>query len=113
MGWLGLDDTDSLNGGCTTEVLFQLLEDLPDTVSYRNTRLVRLWPFAKQRTRGNAAVAVELITKSEAELLTHLDRWWENHIASLKGVLGTSDHSERTQYPADPGMVWNLSLIHI
>ena len=107
MGWLGLDDTDSLNGGCTTEVLFQLLEDLPDTVSYRNTRLVRLWPFAKQRTRGNAAVAVELITKSEAELLTHLDRWWENHIASLKGVLGTSDHSERTQYPADPGMVWN------
>ena len=106
MGWLGLDDTDSLNGGCTTEVLFQLLEDLPDTVSYRNTRLVRLWPFAKQRTRGNAAVAVELITKSEVELLTHLDRWWENHIASLKGVLGTSDHSERTQYPADPGMVW-------
>ena len=111
MGWLGLDDTDSLKGGCTTEVLFQLLEDLPDTVTFRNPRLVRLWPFAKQRTRGNAAVAVELITENETELLTHLDLWWEEHIVSLKGEVGTSDHSERTQYPADPGMIWSSELI--
>ena len=106
MGWLGLDDTDSLKGGCTTEVLFRLLNDLPDDVSFRTPRLVRLWPFAKQRTRGNAAVAVELITENESELLIHLDKWWQQHIESLKGVLGTSDHSERTQYPADPGMIW-------
>ena len=83
MGWLGLDDTDSLNGGCTTEVLFHLLESLPDTVSYANPRLVRLWPFAKQRTRGNAAVAVELITENETELMNHLDHWWTNHISNL------------------------------
>ena len=106
MGWLGLDDTDSLKGGCTTEVLFRLLNDLPDDVSFRTPRLVRLWPFAKQRTRGNAAVAVELITENESELLIHLDKWWQQHVESLKGVLGTSDHSERTQYPADPGMIW-------
>ena len=106
MGWLGLDDTDSLKGGCTTEVLFRLLNDLPDDVSFRTPRLVRLWPFAKQRTRGNAAVAVELITENESELLIHLDQWWQQHVESLKGVLGTSDHSERTQYPADPGMIW-------
>ena len=111
MGWLGLDDTDSLKGGCTTEVLFQLLEDLPDTVSFRNPRLVRLWPFAKQRTRGNAAVAVELITENEKELLTHLDLWWDEHIVSLKGEVATSDHSERKQYPADPGMIWTSELI--
>ena len=111
MGWLGLDDTDSLKGGCTTEVLFQLLNDLPTTVSFRSPRLVRLWPFAKQRTRGNAAVAVELITENEAELLNHLDQWWKQHIESLKGILGTSDHSERTQYPADPGMVWTSELM--
>ncbi|MDB2367708.1 DUF1743 domain-containing protein [Candidatus Poseidoniales archaeon] len=106
MGWLGLDDTDSLKGGCTTEVLFRLLNDLPDDVSFRTPRLVRLWPFARQRTRGNAAVAVELITENESELLIHLDQWWQQHIESLKGVIGTSDHSERTQYPADPGMIW-------
>ncbi|MDB2671999.1 DUF1743 domain-containing protein [Candidatus Poseidoniales archaeon] len=111
MGWLGLDDTDSLKGGCTTEVLFRLLNDLPDDVSFRTPRLVRLWPFAKQRTRGNAAVAVELITENEAELLNHLDQWWKQHIESLKGILGTSDHSERTQYPADPGMVWTSELM--
>ena len=111
MGWLGLDDTDSLKGGCTTEVLFRLLNDLPNTVSFRSPRLVRLWPFAKQRTRGNAAVAVELITENEAELLNHLDQWWKQHIESLKGILGTSDHSERTQYPADPGMVWTSELM--
>ncbi len=106
MGWLGLDDTDSLNGGCTTEVLFQLLKDLPENVSFSNPRLVRLWPFAQRRTRGNAAVAVELITEDEEGLLTHLDGWWNQHIVSLKGEIGASDHSDRTQYPADPGMVW-------
>lgn len=106
MGWLGLDDTDSLDGGCTTEVLFQLLKSLPDDVSYANPRLVRLWPFAKQRTRGNAAVAVELITENEAGLIEHLDGWWTHHIAKLGGRIGASDHSERKQYPADPGMVW-------
>ena len=106
MGWLGLDDTDSLNGGCTTEVLFQLLQDLPDNVSFRTPRLVRLWPFAKRRTRGNASVAVELIAEHEEELLTHLDQWWAEHIDSLKGDVGTSDHSDRRQYPTDPGMIW-------
>ena len=111
MGWLGLDDTDSLNGGCTTEVLFRLLEGLPKNVSFRSPRLVRLWPLAKQRTRGNASVAVELITEDEDELLMHLDQWWKDHIITLKGDLGISDHSERTQYPADPGMIWTSDLI--
>lgn len=111
MGWLGIDDTDSLKGGCTTEILFQLLENLPEYVSFSNPRLVRLWPFAKRRTRGNASVAVELITDNELGLLAHLDDWWERHITSLKGVLGTSDHSERSQYPADPGMVWTSEAI--
>ena len=89
MGWLGLDDTDSLNGGCTTEVLFQLLKDLPEYASYSNPRLVRLWPFAQRRTRGNAAVAVELTTENEEDLLKHLDAWWIQHIVSLKGEIGT------------------------
>jgi tRNA(Ile2)-agmatinylcytidine synthase len=106
LGWLGLDDTDSLNGGCTTEVLFELLKNLPDNVTFSNPRLVRLWPFAQRRTRGNAAVAVELTTENEEALLKHLDAWWSQHIVSLKGEIGTSDHSDRTQHPADPGMVW-------
>ena len=69
MGWLGLDDTDSLKEGCTTYSLHLLLESLPASVTVLSPRLVRLWPFAQQRTRGNAAVAVEILTEDEDELL--------------------------------------------
>ena len=30
MGWLALDDTDHLGGGCTTYTLFELIQNLPD-----------------------------------------------------------------------------------
>ena len=101
-----MDDTDSLQGGCTTEVLFHLIQALPGHVTVGQTRLVRLWPFAQQRTRGNAAVAVELNTKDEQELLVFLEHYWRNSILPLKGFVQTSQHNDREQYPSDPGMVW-------
>ena len=106
MGWLGLDDTDSLEGGCTTEVLYRLIQALPDSVEVGQSRLVRLWPFARQRTRGNAAVAVEVNSDDESKLLSFLDQYWNQKILPLKGAMQTSQHSERKQYPSDPGMVW-------
>ena len=101
-----MDDTDSLEGGCTTEVLFQLIQALPEHVTVGQTRLVRLWPFAQQRTRGNAAVAVELNTQDEQGLLVFLEHYWRNSILPLKGIVQTSQHSDREQFPSDPGMVW-------
>ncbi|MEO2120907.1 MAG: DNA-binding protein, partial [Candidatus Poseidoniia archaeon] len=59
MVWLGLDDTDSLEGGCTTEMFCKLLKRMK--IPYRDARLVRLWPFAEKRTRGNASVGAELL----------------------------------------------------
>ena len=106
MGWLGLDDTDSLKEGCTTYSFHLLLESLPDSVTIKTPRLVRLWPFAQHRTRGNAAVAVELETEDESLLLEHLDNYWLTHLMPLKGNVSSSEHDDRTQYPADPGMVW-------
>ena len=106
MGWLGLDDTDSLNGGCTTEVFHRLLNGLPEDAELGTPRLVRLWPFAQRRTRGNAAVAVEIRSNDEPALLNHLDRWWKNHIFPLTGDVQESTISERVQTPASPGMVW-------
>jgi tRNA(Ile2)-agmatinylcytidine synthase len=118
LGWLGLDDTDSLEGGCTTEVLHQLIQQLPPNVVVGQARLVRLWPFAKRRTRGNAAVAVELTTEDESELIDWLDNHWNKNVLPLAGRVQSSDHNEREQHPSDPGMVWfsksvtNQSLYH-
>ena len=112
MGWLGLDDTDSLKGGCTTEVLYRLIQSLPQHVGVGQARLVRLWPFARRRTRGNAAVAVELSTTDEPALLEFLDEYWFNHLLPLKDTVEVSEHSEREQYPSDPGMVWFTDKIN-
>ena len=99
--WLGLDDTDSLDGGCTTYTFYKLLKDLP--CEYKEPRLTRLWPFAARRTRGNAALSVEL--DCDDSIVDWLDEYWNKHIVPLKGKTGESQHSTRKQYPSDPGMV--------
>ena len=98
--WLGLDDTDSLEGGCTTLVFHQLLDALP--CEYGEPRLTRLWPFAAQRTRGNAALSVEIF--ADESIIEWLDGYWNVNIAPLKGIISDSEHSDREQYPSDPGM---------
>jgi len=104
MGWLGLDDTDDLSGGCTTEVFHRLLQSLNAKVV--ESRLVRLWPFAEGRTRGNAALGAELSDYDVEEIHSQLDDFWNNEILPLKGNLSQSTHNERVQIPTDPGMVW-------
>ncbi len=86
--------------------MYRLLQHLPSNVDVGKARLVRLWPFAVQRTRGNAAVAVELKTDDEDKLLTFLDTYWSDVIQPLQGAIESSEHSSRQQYPSDPGMVW-------
>ena len=67
MPWIGLDDTDTLSGGCTTHEFYLLIEELSKLSKLgspwstpKDTRLVRLWPFASKRTRGNAALALNI-----------------------------------------------------
>ncbi len=98
--WLGLDDTDSLDGGCTTLVFHQLLNALP--CEYGEPRLTRLWPFAARRTRGNASLSVEIF--ADDSIVPWLDEYWKENIEPLKGEIATSLHSDRKQYPSDPGM---------
>ena len=113
MGWLGIDDTDHLGGGCTTKTVHDLLLRLPAWVHIEQIRLVRLWPFAPGRTRGNAAVAVKLQCEDEHALLQHLENEWVDHLQPLSGGLAPSHHSDRHQHPADPGMVWFKSPPHV
>ena len=98
--WLGIDDTDSLEGGCTTLVFHELLNALP--CDHGEPRLTRLWPFAAQRTRGNASLSVEIY--SDDSIVEWLDGYWNENILQLKGKISESDHSERKQYPSYPGM---------
>ena len=56
---IGLDDTDHIDCACTTDHFQRLLTTLNDSIVSLETkerRLVRLWPFAPNRTRGNAAL---------------------------------------------------------
>src|SRR6266704_2849648 len=68
--WIGVDDTDSLHGMCTTflaaELVFDLTRDF-DLIGY--PRLVRLNPNIPWKTRGNAAVCLR-IGSGRGRLLT-------------------------------------------
>lgn len=108
MGWLGLDDTDHLGGGCTTWTMHVVLSNLPRGVRPLNDPcLVRLYPMAKARTRGNAALAAELhVDIPREEWFAWLQQMWKEHVAPLAGRRTESSHATRKQVASDPGMVW-------
>lgn len=60
--WIGIDDTDSRKGGCTTHVaqaiIEKLIEDNYDIIGY--PRLVRLNPNIPWKTRGNGSVSIQI-----------------------------------------------------
>ena len=67
---IGLDDTDHPDGGCTTFDLNSLMNHLASEIpSFREIerRLVRLWPYAERRTRGNAALCLMASVSDEDE----------------------------------------------
>src|SRR2546428_5620861 len=57
--WIGVDDTDSLRGMCTTFLATEIVRDLTtdyDLIGY--PRLVRLNPNIPWKTRGNGAICL-------------------------------------------------------
>jgi tRNA(Ile2)-agmatinylcytidine synthase len=58
---VGIDDTDSSRGYCTTYLAYRIATDLhPDVKVLPYPRLVRLNPNIPFKTRGNAAVCLEV-----------------------------------------------------
>jgi len=91
--FIGIDDTDSERGLCTTylaAVLMERLEVVGKVVGL--PRLIRLNPCARYKTRGNAALAFELVS----------DRPEEAKEIALKTVLELSDFSGSN---TNPGLV--------
>jgi tRNA(Ile2)-agmatinylcytidine synthase len=64
---VAIDDTDGPEGGCTTYVATRLLDRLPEGASRGPPRLVRLDPDNPWKTRGNAAVVLDLHDAIEAD----------------------------------------------
>ena len=60
--WIGIDDTDSISGGCTTYIACTIIKKLIDEkyniIGY--PRLVRLNPNIPWKTRGNGAVSIQV-----------------------------------------------------
>ncbi|MFZ3149590.1 MAG: tRNA(Ile)(2)-agmatinylcytidine synthase [Methanothrix sp.] len=91
--FIGIDDTDSERGLCTTylaAVLMERLRPLGEIVGL--PKLIRLNPCARYKTRGNAALAFQLES----------DRPEEVKDAALKTVLELSDFSGMN---TNPGLV--------
>jgi tRNA(Ile2)-agmatinylcytidine synthase len=54
--YVGVDDTDSVNGMCTTYLATELVREFSDLDLIGHPRLVRLNPNVPWKTRGNAAI---------------------------------------------------------
>ena len=116
--WLALDDTDEREHGCTTfdfDDLLQLLEDNGCVID--EERLVRLWPFAPRRTRGNAAlsarISFDITWPTVSEILSE---WFENRYGDL--VADDSKHSAQpvllaTSEQPDEGIYWRTVRGHV
>lgn len=67
---VGIDDTDSRLGGCTTYVAYNLIKNLAKHGSILDyPRLLRLNPNVPWKTRGNGAVGLTLKTEDTASLI--------------------------------------------
>lgn len=65
---VGIDDTDSSRGACTTYLAYRIASDLAPAVRVLPyPRLVRLNPNIPFKTRGNAAVSLLIETESPSE----------------------------------------------
>ncbi len=90
--WIGLDDTDEREYGCTTFDFNDLMTVLSESgIHVKDARLVRLWPFAPQRTRGNAALAAEVECHDLHHLEKTLHHWFHRRFTSFE--LDNAEHS--------------------
>ena len=68
--YIGIDDTDSPEGMCTTYLASQIINKFEENgiVLKDYPRLIRLNPFARFKTRGNGAVSLKILNDDNANL---------------------------------------------
>ena len=86
---LGLDDTDHADVGCTTSSFDELLSEIQGAMDCEvlERRLVRLWPFAERRTRGNGALGaiIDIPDKDEVLLQKICNDWFDRLLTRVAG----------------------------
>ena len=110
---IGLDDTDHPTAGCTTDCFDNLLNRLIESNhGFRivSRRLVRLWPFAPRRTRGNGALSavIELESDTHQLFLDVCKNWFEELLDSSKPLDLASTPSSPVLIisDSDPPLSW-------
>ena len=86
---LGLDDTDHVDEGCTTSSFDELLSEIQEAMNCDiiERRLVRLWPFAERRTRGNGALGaiIDIPDKEKVLLEKICNDWFDRLLTKVAG----------------------------
>jgi tRNA(Ile2)-agmatinylcytidine synthase len=86
---LGLDDTDHVDEGCTTSSFDELLSEIQEAMNcdILERRLVRLWPFAERRTRGNGALGaiIDISDKDQVLLEKICNDWFDKLLTKVAG----------------------------
>ena len=84
---IGLDDTDHPDFGCTTYSFDELIRCLGqiDGLIVKKRKLVRLWPYASRRTRGNGALSaeIEIPMGSKGKLLETCNIWFNGILSEI------------------------------
>ncbi|MHA1168171.1 MAG: TiaS agmantine-binding domain-containing protein [Candidatus Hodarchaeales archaeon] len=95
---VSFDDTDSLEGMCTTYLAYRLVQELSEHVTFTDLPwLIRLNPNVPFKTRGNGAVVLHLKVDKQ-----QLERVKKIVIREVEDMARVSDKDR----PADPGIVF-------
>lgn len=99
--WVGLDDTDGPEGGCTTWLATEVVRRLGLEL-LGPPRLVRLAPMAPHKTRGNGAVALHVDGPASAAMRDRIVDVVEDHAepGADPGVVVTDRRPPRSLYEA-------------
>ena len=86
---IGIDDTDSLDGRCTTHLTYNIVRHilknrLGDFIDY--PLLIRLNPNVPWKTRGNGAVCLRLRTHDPRKIVEHVTKYVEKESAIDSGA---------------------------
>jgi len=79
--FIGMDDTDSTKGMCTTYLCKLVMESLKDSCEIRGfPRLIRLNPNIPYKTRGNGALSFEAYGDKEKVIDALIDKLKKHHM---------------------------------